>query len=122
MAKPENSFLLIPTRDLVNLESFRKRLFRKMSVLDEFDVLLDVVLGHGSAPDPASELAAVTKRACESVAIVCSITGTDQDPQNRGQVEMILKDAGAIVMPSNAAVSMLAGNLARLRGRTDGRQ
>ena len=44
VAKLENSFLLIPTRDLVNLESFRKRLFRKVGILDEFDVPLDVVL------------------------------------------------------------------------------
>ena len=44
VAKSENSFLLIPTCDLVNLDNFRKRLFRKMSVLDEFDVLLEVVL------------------------------------------------------------------------------
>ena len=43
MVKPDNSFLLIPTRDLVNFDSLRKRLFRKVGVLDEFDVSANVV-------------------------------------------------------------------------------
>ena len=72
-------------------------------------ILLDVVLGYGSNPDPAAELGSVLRKAARKVSVVCSITGTDQDPQNRSRVETALRKAGAIVMPSNAAACKLAG-------------
>jgi FdrA protein len=74
-------------------------------------ILLDVVLGYGSNPDPAAELTPVLRKATRKVAVVCSITGTDQDPQNRSRVEKVLRKAGAIVMPSNAAACKLAGRI-----------
>jgi FdrA protein len=74
-------------------------------------ILLDVVLGYGSNPDPAAELTPVLRKAARQVAVVCSITGTDQDPQNRSRVEKALRKAGAIVMPSNAAACRLAGRI-----------
>ena len=80
-------------------------------------ILLDVVLGYGSHPDPASELSGVIREARKKVAVVCSITGTDKDPQNRSRVEVALRKAGAIVMPSNAAACKLAGSIIQLLGR-----
>ena len=80
-------------------------------------ILLDVVLGYGSHPDPAAELAPVLRKAARKVAVVCSITGTDQDPQNRSRVERALRKAGAIVMPSNAAACKLAGRIIQCLGR-----
>ena len=50
-------------------------------------ILLDVVLGYGANPDPSAELSAVIRQASRKVSVVCSITGTDQDPQNRSRVE-----------------------------------
>jgi FdrA protein len=76
-------------------------------------ILLDVVLGYGSNPDPAAELTPVLRKAVRQVTVVCSITGTDQDPQNRSHVEKALRKAGAIVMPSNAAACKLAGSIIR---------
>jgi FdrA protein len=72
-------------------------------------ILLDVVLGYGANLDPASELSEVIREASGKVTVVCSITGTDQDPQNRSEVEKRLKRAGSIVMPTNAAACKLAG-------------
>ncbi len=74
-------------------------------------ILLDVVLGFGAHPDPVSELAPVLRRACRQVAVVCSVTGTDGDPQHRGKVVAALKKTGALVMPTNAAACKLAGAL-----------
>jgi len=80
-------------------------------------ILLDVVLGYGANPDPAVELGSVLRKATRKVSVVCSITGTDQDPQNRSRVEKALRKAGAIVMPSNAAACKLAGlTIQGLRG------
>jgi FdrA protein len=83
-------------------------------------ILLDVVIGFGSHPDPASELApAIVKaketaraagRMLEVVAVAC---GTDEDPQNlNSQVEQ-LKAAGAWVSTSNEEVMRYVGRLLR---------
>ena len=79
-------------------------------------ILMDVVLGYGAHPDPAAELAPVLRKAARKVSVVCSITGTDQDPQNRSRVKTALEQAGALVMPSNAAAGILAGQIIRRLG------
>jgi FdrA protein len=79
-------------------------------------ILLDVVLGYGAHPDPAAELAPVVRKAARTVCVVCSITGTDQDPQNRSRVQAALERAGATVQPSNAAACKLAGAVIRCLG------
>jgi FdrA protein len=83
-------------------------------------ILLDVVLGYGSNLDPAGELApaitAARKIAAEAgrhLAFVCSVTGTEKDPQVRSQVEQRLRNAGAIVLPTNAAAARFAGRMAK---------
>jgi succinyl-CoA synthetase alpha subunit len=80
-------------------------------------ILLDVVLGYGAHPDPAAELSGVVRQASRKVSVVCSVTGTNHDPQNRGRVEAALRKAGAIVTPSNAAACNLAGQIIRYRER-----
>ncbi len=74
-------------------------------------ILLDVVLGYGSHPDPAGELVPAIREALDrafGLSVICSITGTDGDPQNRERTERELVGAGAIVMPTNAAATELA--------------
>ena len=56
------------------------------------------------------------REASKRVRVVCSITGTDRDPQNRSQVEKRLKSAGAITMPTNAAACKLAGSIIQSLG------
>ena len=71
-------------------------------------ILLDVILCYGSNPDPASELFEVIREASKTVTVIVSITGTDQDPQDRAETGKRLQEAGALVMPSNAAACKLA--------------
>lgn len=80
-------------------------------------ILLDVVLGYGAHPDPAAALAPVLRAASQKVTVICSVTGTDGDPQNKRHVETALKQSGAIVMPSNAAASQLAGHILQILAR-----
>ena len=69
-------------------------------------VLLDVVLGHGSHPDPAGGLAeTLSSLSCPVIAHVC---GTDADPQNAGRQEATLREAGVHVAPTNAAAARAA--------------
>ncbi len=79
-------------------------------------LLFDVVLGYGAHEHPEAELAPFIREAkitAEEVGryltIVCSIIGTDRDPQNKQHVAQVLKEAGVIIMPSNAAAAEFAG-------------
>lgn len=71
-------------------------------------VLLDVVLGHGAHADPASGLADAIARAARGAVVLARVCGTTGDPQDAGRQTRILRDAGAIVAPSNAAAARLA--------------
>ncbi|MBI5304200.1 MAG: acyl-CoA synthetase FdrA [Chloroflexi bacterium] len=77
-------------------------------------IALDVVIGYGAHPDPASELGAAIREAKHIAAkkkreliFVASVTGTENDPQNLSRQTDALKKAGAIVLKSNAAVAKL---------------
>jgi len=72
-------------------------------------ILLDVVLGYGAAEDPAEDLVPVVLKAVAAgIVVVASVCGTDDDPQNWSRQKAKLLDAGAVVMPSNAAAACLA--------------
>ncbi|HSF26915.1 MAG TPA: FdrA family protein [Actinomycetes bacterium] len=72
-------------------------------------VLLDVVLGHGSHPDPGRELADVVRRS--EVPVVVSLCGTESDPQGLSRQAEALASAGAEVYLSNAAAARRAVTL-----------
>ena len=70
-------------------------------------LLLDVVIGHGSHPDPAGELAPVLRKL--EIPVIAHVCGTDADPQHATKQEDTLRAAGVIVAPTNAAAARLAG-------------
>lgn len=79
-------------------------------------ILLDVVLGYGSHPDPAGELApaieAVRQAASKAgryLEIVATLTGTDADPQGRDTQREKLEAAGARVFLSSDSAVRFAG-------------
>jgi len=77
-------------------------------------VLLDVVLGHGAEPDPASSLspAIASLRSDHGVPVVVACVGTDSDPQVLTRQAEALAAAGAEVHLSNAAATHRAIELA----------
>jgi FdrA protein len=86
-------------------------------------LLLDVVLGHGAHPDPASELAPALVAARDSVraagrgelAVVVSLCATEDDPQDSRKQAEALHGAGAAVFLSNAAAARRGVELSRGR-------
>jgi FdrA protein len=62
-------------------------------------ILVDIVLGYGSHPDPAGVL---LKEKLSSKAVVASVVGTERDPQVRSHQVERLRAAGVVVAPSNA--------------------
>ncbi|HVP21512.1 MAG TPA: acyl-CoA synthetase FdrA [Anaerolineaceae bacterium] len=81
-------------------------------------IMLDVVIGYGSHPNPASELApavakarALAEKAGRYLEVVAVVTGTDEDPQNFNEQIQLLKGAGAWVSASNEEMVRYAGRI-----------
>ena len=81
-------------------------------------IMLDVVLGYGSHPDPASELGPAivqAKRIAQKegrfLEVAAVVTGTDEDPQNMNEQIRALEKAGAHVETSNEALARYAGQI-----------
>jgi FdrA protein len=81
-------------------------------------LLLDVVLGHGAHPDPASELGPAIADARKvaahdgrELAVVVSLCATVDEPQDPRRQAEALHDAGAAVFLSNAAAARHAASL-----------
>ncbi len=97
------------------------RIRRLMEEADDPEVaviMLDVVIGYGSHPDPASELApaiaeakAKAQKAGRYLEVVVVCTGTEDDPQVLSSQIRQLKTAGAWVDTSNEAVVSYAGQI-----------
>jgi FdrA protein len=88
-------------------------------------VLIDVVLGHSSHPDPAGALAPVCADIIAGGAgprVVAYVLGTDGDPQGFEGQRATLRDAGCIVTETAARASLAAAAIAlREPARASGR-
>ncbi len=79
-------------------------------------VLFDLILGRGSAVDPAGPLARAIKETrvkARDLFFVASVVGTADDPQDMSAQMRILEDAGVVLLPSNARVTRFAAALIR---------
>ena len=93
-----------------------ERLIKEANDPEVAVILLDVVLGYGSHPDPAAEMAPVIQKARElaanagrHLAIMGFVCGTAADPQNLSKQETALRRVGVTLAESNAqAVRMAA--------------
>ncbi len=78
-------------------------------------IVLDVVLGYGSHPDPASELAPVCAdvTAAGGPRVVVYVLGTEQDPQGLERQRRAFRAAGCVVTETAARASLAAAAIAR---------
>lgn len=81
-------------------------------------ILLDIVLGYASHPDPAGALVPAIRGARASaesggreLVVVASVCGTPGDPQGLAGQRAILVDAGVHLAASNARAARLAGSV-----------
>jgi FdrA protein len=79
-------------------------------------ILLDIVLGYASHPDPAGALIPAIEAARQAatgegrgLAVIASVCGTPSDPQGLAGQRAILADAGVHLAASNARATRLAG-------------
>jgi len=81
-------------------------------------VLLDVVLGYGSHPDPAGEIASTCAEIVGAgAAVVAYVLGTEADPQGYSGQRARLADAGAIVTATAASAARAAAAIAARQPR-----
>lgn len=90
-------------------------------------ILLDNVIGYGGHEDMAGVFEPVIRKARtrarengRDVIFIASVTGTEGDPQIYSEQVRKLKDAGTIVMESNAAATRLALDLITYLETDDG--
>ena len=77
-------------------------------------ILVDVVLGYGSHPDPAGALMPAIRDGLarrDRLAVVAHVCGTEADPQVASRQEATLAEAGVRLAPTNACAARLAAAL-----------
>jgi hypothetical protein len=114
---------------MIDLDLRLSRLKQEANDRETAVILFDAVLGYGAHPNPATEIAAAIASAQRDGAanrlpiFIASVCGTEGDPQDLQQQESILKEAGVLIAPSNAAATRLtAAVIAEQRKRTQRRR
>lgn len=95
----------------------RTEILRQQAFGDDIAVvLLDVVIGYGSHPDPAGEVAGtVADIVSGGAAVVAYVLGARADPQGLDRQRRTLREAGAIVPASAAQAARVAAAIAARR-------
>ena len=75
-------------------------------------ILLDFILGYGAHNDPVGAVINDIREAIKICPVVASISGTENDPQDRNRQMRLLEDEGVIVLPSNAQAALTASLIA----------
>jgi succinyl-CoA synthetase alpha subunit len=109
-----DEFTLGKPHPMIDFSTRNKRIIQEAKDKETAVILLDLVLGYGANSNPIPEIIPVINKAKQlaqeqnrEIPVVCSVTGTDEDPQNRRHVVEALKKAGVIVCNSNAEASKL---------------
>jgi FdrA protein len=116
----EDEFTVGRLHPMMDNELRIRRLYEEAKDPEVAVIMMDVVIGYGSHPDPASELAPAIKKVIDEAAkakrhleVIAIVTGTNDDPQVlKNQIKQ-LKDAGAWVSTSNEEVCRYAGRILR---------
>jgi FdrA protein len=123
----EDEFTVGRPHPMIDYSLRNRRIIEEAADPETAVILLDVVLGYGSNPDPLKEIIPAIRKAQKLadegqryLPIVCSVTGTDDDPQNRSTVVKGLRDAGVIVAESNAAACLLTASIVHPIEQSDG--
>jgi len=114
----EEEFTVGRPHPMIDLDLRLRRMYQEAQDPQVAAILLDVVLGYGAHPDPASLLAPaiheLKDRAHQqerALIVISNVVGVEGDPQNLSKTMNQLEGAGALVCESNAAAAMLAGYL-----------
>jgi len=111
-----DEFTMGKPHPMIDYSTRNKQIFEEANDPETAVILLDIVLGFGANENPLVEIVPVIEKA-KTIAqnsgrhlpIICSVVGTNKDPQNKSLVVKGLEEAGMLVLESNTAASKLAG-------------
>lgn len=112
----EDEFTVGRLHPMMDFDLRNKRIIQEAKDKETAIILFDLVLGYGANLDPISEILPIIKQAqtiASDISFICSVTGTEQDPQNRNEIIKSLEENGIIVMPSNAAAAEVVNLIIR---------
>jgi len=104
----EDEFTVGRLHPMMDFDLRNKRILQEAKDDETAIILFDLVLGYGANIDPIGEILPVIKEAqiiAPDISFICSVTGTELDPQNKNKVIEILEKNDILVMPSNAAAA-----------------
>jgi FdrA protein len=114
-----DEFTLGKPHPMIEPEMRKERLLAEARDPEVAVILLDFVLGYGAHPDPVGatiphfeKMRQIARERGLIQAIVASVCGTDEDPQNRSAQIRSLEEHGVIVLPNNAQAARAAGLIA----------
>ena len=98
---------------MIDMRLRQERLLAEADDPEVAVILLDVVIGYGAHADPAGALATTIRAARAAaagryLAVVAHVCGTAQDPQGLERQEHTLREAGVVVLPTNAQAARVA--------------
>ncbi len=112
----EEEFTVGRPHPMIDATLRNERLIKEASNSSTAVILFDVVLGYVASPDPAGDLIPaikeakrIAKKKGHSIAFVSHVCGTEEDPQNLKSQGQKLREAGVLVLPTNAHASRVAG-------------
>jgi hypothetical protein len=111
----EEEFTLGRPHPMIDLRLRQERILKEASDPTVAVILLDVVIGYGAHPNPAEALVESIGVARATAAgqgrylpVVAHVCGADRDPQGLQRQESRLREAGVIVLPTNAQAARVA--------------
>lgn len=120
----DDEFTAAKPHPMIDFSGRNRRIMAEAQDKETAVILLDLVLGYGALRSPLPEIMPVIKAARQQaeaegryIPFVCSVTGTDEDPQDRSRVAAALGNAGVIVCQANAQAARLCRHIIkRLEG------
>lgn len=104
----EDEFTVGRLHPMMDFDLRNKRILQEAKDKETAIILFDLVLGYGANIDPISEILPIIKKAqaiAPDISFICSVTGTEQDPQDKNRVIEVLEKNNILVMHSNAAAA-----------------
>ena len=111
----EEEFTKSRPHPMIDLSLRQERIKREANDPSVAVILIDVVIGYGSHDSPASGLAETIQKAKENaidnnryLSVVAHVCGSHNDHQGLKIQEEYLRNAGALVLPTNAQAAKVA--------------
>jgi len=114
----EEEFTQSRPHPMIDLSLRQERIIEEASDPSVAVILLDVVIGYGAHDNPAARLAETIRQAKENavankryLSVVAHVCGSEKDPQGLHRQEESLRNAGVLVLPTNAQAAKVAAGV-----------